>query len=66
MTKRALAVVSPTVASRFDQLCAMPGYWRGRALGRAQAADTMDLSRDALADHQAIAVYEKKAMECSS
>lgn len=66
MGKRALAVISPasSYASRFEKLEALPAYWEGRALGRAQMANTMDLSRDVLADHQAIAVYEKRAEEC--
>ena len=48
-------------SSRMSSLERLPGYWRGRALGRAMATDSPELGKDRLADQRAIAEYERKA-----
>ncbi len=60
---KAIAVV-PQYSSRYDALCRLPSYWRGRALGRIAATDAMDLTRDSLEDHRMVSEYEKQAEAC--
>ena len=48
-------------SSRISALERLPGYWRGRALGRAMATDSPELGKDRLADQRAIAEYERKS-----
>lgn len=64
--KRAVVTIRPVADARFAALESLPAYWRGRAIGRQQATEAMDLSRDVLADHQAIADYERRAQECGA
>ncbi len=61
----ALRLTVPPAPPSIEALQRLPGYWRCRALGRALASASPDLSRDRLADEQAIALYERRAEEAA-